>query len=919
MEDAEAPNPSPPLPFAEDDQERLAQLFEQAPSLMAMLREPEHRIVLANRAFLRLVGQKDIIGKRAEEVLPSALAEDAVRALNEAYRTGRPSRQSEVRFPAGNGNRSRGDRLLDLILQPITDRNGQVMGIFIEGSDVTDRVHAEQRLRSSFAIKTVGIIYWDAEFRLTEVNDAFSQMTGFTRDEAIGKSWRELTPQEFWPTSERAVAQLNATGEAMPYEKQYFRKDGCRWWGLFAARRVSPDEVVEFVLDITERLNAEHALRDREQRLRLIVDSATDYAILTTDTDRRVTSWSPGAERTFGYPADEIIGQSADLLFTPEDRAFGVPAQEADLARNIGSAPDVRWHVRKDGSQVFVNGSSNVLRSQSGAELGFLKIARDETERRRAEIEIRDAEERYRLAAAATNDAIWDWDLVSDSVRWNDAVEVLFGYTEGEVGPTSAWWKSRIHAEDRDRVIAAIQAVIADADTGWSAEYRFERKDGSYAEVLDRGTVLRAGGRPARMVGAIHDLSPHKRAEATLRQLNETLEHRVLEEVTARMKTEDALRQSQKLEAIGQLTGGVAHDFNNLLTVIRGAAEMLKRPTITDDKRTRYVDAIADTADRAAKLTGQLLAFSRRQALKPEVINAGERIEIIRDMLATVVGSGVRLTVDTDCEICYIEADPSQFETALVNMAVNARDAMEGTGELKIGVEPTSSVPRIRGHGAAGGEFVAICISDTGSGIPPDQLAQIFEPFFTTKEIGKGTGLGLSQVYGFAKQSGGEIDVESVTGEGATFTLYLPRISSKLGLAAAVKTDAEQVEGRGHILVVEDNEQVGAFSTQLLSELGFETTWAPSADAALKLLAEQPHHYAAVFSDVVMPGMNGVELGLEIRRREPGLPIILTSGYSHVLAQEGSHGFELLHKPYSIEDLTRVLRRVIVQRSGTVM
>jgi len=550
--------------------------------------------------------------------------------------------------------------MLRLCSQPIVGGDGAMMESLINGADEAERVRAEERLKSVLAMKTVGIIYWGPSFGLIEVNDAFLQMTGFTREEALGLTWQQLTPAEFWHASERAVEQVNTVGEAVPYEKQYYRKDGSRWWGLFAPRRVSPDEVIEFVLDVTER----------------------------------------------------------------------------------------------------------------------------------------------------------------------------------------------------------------------------------------------------------------KEAEQAVRQLNETLEGRVLEQVTARMKTEDALRQSQKLEAIGQLTGGVAHDFNNLLTVILSAAEMLRRPSLAEEKRKRYIEAIADTTDRAAKLTGQLLAFSRRQALKPEVFSVGRRIEAIKDMLRTIVGSGMELVTDTDCEICYVEADPSQFETALVNMSVNARDAMEGAGLLRIGVQPASSVPPLRGHAGTDGEFVAIRISDTGAGIPPDQLAQIFEPFFTTKAVGKGTGLGLSQVYGFAKQSGGDVVVESVVGEGTTFTLYLPRIAGARHEATAMLTENDGAQGRGRILVVEDNEQVGAFCTQLLAELGFETTWAPNAGAALQCLADNPRGYAAVFSDVMMPGMNGVELGLEIRKRHAELPVVLTSGYSHVLAQEGSHGFELLQKPYSIEDLTRTLRRAIASQTG---
>jgi CheY-like chemotaxis protein len=297
--------------------------------------------------------------------------------------------------------------------------------------------------------------------------------------------------------------------------------------------------------------------------------------------------------------------------------------------------------------------------------------------------------------------------------------------------------------------------------------------------------------------------------------------------------------------------------------------------------------------------------------LKPEVFDVPERVGTITDMLRTVVGSRIQIVTDISTGPCAVEADVSQFETALVNMAVNARDAMDGEGTLTVTVRVLSGLPPLRGHGGAPGAFVALSVADTGAGIPPDKLSQIFEPFFTTKEVGKGTGLGLSQVYGFVKQSGGDVDVESVVGQGTTFTIYLPRVERlPETLAPSREAPAASAEGRGRrVLVVEDNVEVGRFSTQLLQDLGYVTTWAANADEALRLL-DEVDGFDVVFSDVVMPGMGGVELGEAIRRRYPGLPVILTSGYSHVLAEEGRHGFELLHKPYAVEDLSRVLRRV---------
>jgi CheY-like chemotaxis protein len=370
------------------------------------------------------------------------------------------------------------------------------------------------------------------------------------------------------------------------------------------------------------------------------------------------------------------------------------------------------------------------------------------------------------------------------------------------------------------------------------------------------------------------------------------------------------------MEAVGQLTGGVAHDFNNLLTIIKSSTDLLRRPNLEEERRRRYVDAISDTVDRASKLTGQLLAFARRQSLKPEVFDAGDRIRTVTDMLRTVVGARVEIMSEFGPEPCLIEADVSQFETALVNMVVNARDAMNGEGRLTIRVAAEGAMPAIRNQPGAAGAFAAVSVSDTGSGIPPDKLSRIFEPFYTTKEIGKGTGLGLSQVYGFAKQSGGDVAVESEVGKGTTFTLYLPRAEEKAaGKGTSGSNDRPTIQdGRGRrVLVVEDNVEVGTFSTQLLQDLGYEPTWAANGEEALRLLAET-NGFDAVFSDVVVPGMSGIELGREIQRRHPGLPVVLTSGYSEVLAQEGRHGFDLLQKPYAADELSRVLRRVTRDR-----
>jgi signal transduction histidine kinase/CheY-like chemotaxis protein len=387
-------------------------------------------------------------------------------------------------------------------------------------------------------------------------------------------------------------------------------------------------------------------------------------------------------------------------------------------------------------------------------------------------------------------------------------------------------------------------------------------------------------------------------------------------DVTERRQGEEVLRQSQKMEAVGQLTGGVAHDFNNLLTIIRSATDFLRRRELPEERRRRYVDAISETVERASKLTAQLLAFARRQPLKPEVFDVGAQVDNVVQLIRPLVGGRIEISVAIEAPGCFTIADVAQFETALINLAINARDAMNDEGRLTISVTQADKLPALRGQPARSGEFIAISVADTGGGIAPENLDKIFEPFFTTKEVGKGTGLGLSQAFGFARQSGGDIAVKSAIRKGANFTIYLPQAPAPVAAGEALAIGREPAAtGRGYrVLVVEDNDEVGQFSTELLEDLGYSVRRVANANAALAILAEDEFATDLVFSDVIMPGMNGVELAGLIRERFPGLPVVLTSGYSDVLAANAHHGFELIQKPYSVESLSRILRKAIAER-----
>ncbi|PIT01719.1 histidine kinase [Bradyrhizobium nitroreducens] len=391
-------------------------------------------------------------------------------------------------------------------------------------------------------------------------------------------------------------------------------------------------------------------------------------------------------------------------------------------------------------------------------------------------------------------------------------------------------------------------------------------------------------------------------------------------EAAKRREAEEALKHSQRLEALGQLTGGVAHDFNNLLTVIRASVDLLNRPQLTEERRQRYITAIADAVARAAKLTSQLLAFARRQPLKPEVFDVGERMQALHDMLAPLLGPAIEIAMRLPTEPCLVRADAGQFETALINMATNARDAMQGKGRISFKVEPATTVPDTLADTSgsqtsasqisANRGFVSVTVSDTGIGIPAARLGRIFEPFFTTKQVGHGTGLGLSQVFGFARQSGGEVTVTSELGHGSTFSLYLPRVPPDLLPQRQAPNTAPAVAGSGiSVLLVEDNIELANFAADGLTELGYSITLVDNATDALAELVMDADRFDVVFSDVVMPGMTGLDLAQAIRDRDIDVPVVLTTGYSQALSQDGAAGFDLVQKPYSIEELSRVLHR----------
>lgn len=735
--------------------------------------------------------------------------------------------------------------------------------------------------------------------------------------EATGESYEDWIARIHPEDRQRTVEHLFDTlkSESCDYSDEYriIRSNDreTRWIRVVGKIERGPDgralRLVGADFDITDQMLARETLRESEERFRLIADSAP-VPIWVTKLDRRRSFANQAYVDFVGLPYDQAIDFDWRKVLHPDDLPHVLQQSvqgEASLkpfvleARYKNASGEWRW----------LRSASRPRWDPTGKHIGFIGVAHDITVAKQAEIELRQLNETLEERIAERTA-----ELESNEARLRAILETSNQY-QGLVNLSG----ELLYANKT--VLDGIKARSSDVigkplwDTPW-----FSATEGMSALVQEAfHTVLK--GEAVRLEMRLRLPVGERDFDFSMRPVldrhgNITGAVPEAVDITERRRGEEALRQSQKMEAIGQLTGGVAHDFNNLLTIIRSATDFLRRRELPEERRRRYVDAISETVERASKLTAQLLAFARRQPLKPQIFNVGSQVEGVAQLVRPLVGDRIEITVDIHDADCFTVADIAQFETALINLAINARDAMDGEGRLIIAVHKVSGIPGLRAQSARSGDYVAISVTDTGSGIAPEHLDSIFEPFFTTKEVGKGTGLGLSQAFGFAKQSEGDVAVTSIRGKGATFTIYLPQVQSPaVSNEAAARISEAATTGRGYrVLVVEDNDDVGQFSTELLEDLGYVVRRVANANAALAILGENEFAVDLVFSDVIMPGMNGVELAGIVRERYPGLPVVLTSGYSTVLAENAHRGFELIQKPYSVESLSRILRKAITEK-----
>ena len=662
--------------------------------------------------------------------------------------------------------------------------------------------------------------------------------------------------------------------------------------------------------DVAMRGRIEDKLRrtqiDLDQRVKERTAALADANIHLTEAQRlanlgswrwdvveNTVSWSEQLQKIYGLRPGEFKGTLQEFIgfIHPDDRAQVRTAIAAALQSGKDFSHEERI-IRPDGGIRYLHSVGEVIRDESGAAVRMLGICQDVTERKRAERALQDSEQNYRLLLRGARDyAIYMLDVQGRVRSWNDGAQRLKGYKADEI--IGRHFRVFLPQEARAGEMASDALVTAAREGQFEAETWLVRKDGSqfYASVV-MDAIRNDVGELIGFAKLTRDITTQHEAQLALEQAREQV------------------AQAQKMEALGQLTGGIAHDFNNLLMIVSGYAQILQS-RLSEQKDTHAVEAIRAAANRGERLTRQLLAFSRRQQLMPVVVDLRQRVDAVRDMLAPSLRGNIKLICDIEDNIWPVEVDLGELELALVNIAVNARDAMPDGGTITLSARNVVLKPG-SAAGALEGEFVALAIIDTGSGMPPDVLARVFEPFFTTKPVGKGTGLGLSQVHGFANQSGGAATLSSEPGRGTAVTIYLPRSANT---AADDKDSAAAADDSAHgtVLVVEDSRDVAEVTSSLLEQLGYRVVRAENAAEALRHL-QQGIGVDLLFSDIVMPGaINGLGLAQICQERFPEIPVLLTSGFSDA-AQAADGHFGILRKPFELSALEHAIE--VVMKNG---
>jgi len=867
------------------DQRRAEQeLAESEASHRAVLEQASEAIVITDSAFRILevnsrgcemfgCPRGEMLGKGASDFMPSTDVASRPPDFDLLKRSGKTLTERTLR--RGDGTVFTGEcgaRFLP---------DGRIVTII---RDITARVQAEQALREGEAKyravleqASEGVTITDEAYRFLDVNPRGCEIFGYTREQLLRMSVRDLAVPENL-TVEPLHSEEMKRSERILTERPIRRSDGSVLTVEISARALPDGRILSIVRDITERRRTEQALRESEARYRALLEQASD-GICLLSPDFRYLDVNPRACEMGGYTREEMLGMAVADVLLPEDLAAH-PLELEGLGRGDIVLTE-RPLQRKDGS-VFTSEIS-ARRFPDGR---MMAIVRDVTERKRAEQRLAESERHLERAQQLAHVGSFEADLVGWTADLSAEMARICGVPAGPCTVTFGQFMDHIPPDEQELVEGRIRRSLEDP-APFTLEHHVLRPDGSLRAVeVACEPVMDASGRVTRLLGSIQD-------------------------VTERRYLEEQLREAQKLEAIGRLAGGVAHDFNNLLTVILGFGESLLLELPLDDRRRPSAVQIRAAARRAAGLTQQLLAFGRRQRLELQDLDLNAVLVDMRDILQRLVGEHVSLVIAPGARRSQVRADRGQMEQVLLNLALNARDAMPDGGMLRITTRDVEAPERGAG---AGGLGLELALSDTGQGMSPEVKAHIFEPFYTTKEIGQGTGLGLASVYGVVTQTGGSITVESAPGQGTTFRIWLPSAEGVALPESSVHAVAAVPGGEETILLVEDEPAVRGLVTEVLRRKGYRVIEASDGHEALDQARRHSGALHLLVADIVMPGMGGRDVARRLAVERPGLRVLLISGYGNEPggpygAGPGPEAF--LQKPFTPAALAGRVREVL--------
>ncbi|MBE1161825.1 PAS domain S-box protein [Dyella acidiphila] len=771
----------------------------------------------------------------------------------------------------------------------------------------------------------VPIYVTDAQGRVVYFNAAAVRFAG--REPALGELWSvtwrlfdadgsplapEHSPMAIALHEGRVVRDVESIAERpdgsrvsfMPYPTPLFDEQGELVGGINALIDLTDQKRSEAALAQSlalreQRVRAQsfeggvamHGLSRPERDFQLLVRSVTDYAIFMLDAEGYITSWNIGAEKIKGYSEAEILGQHFSRFYTTEDRADGIPQLALARALHDGRYEAEGWRVRKDGTRFWANVVIDPVWDQDNL-VGFAKVTRDATTRRAAEVALMESERRARGILDTALDAFVQVDEAGLITEWNPQAHALFGWSrEAAVGKSLAWLCfSPDDVDTHDWFVTALHGDL--------------RHPTHQVVVIDRS----------------HQQFPVELSVSALALASGRLMNIFIRDVTEKLQMETQLRQAQKMEAMGQLTGGIAHDFNNILQGISGSLEVISMLAARgqQERSEKHIRNALESVKRAASLTHRLLAFARRQSLDPQPVDVTNLLGGMTELLRHTLGEQIALELVLSSDLWEARCDPNQLENALLNLAINARDAMPGGGRLRI--EANNALdrdPESPSLDAVDQPYVKVAITDTGIGMSEEVRQRAFDPFYTTKAAGEGTGLGLSMVYGFARQSRGYCTIESEQGIGTCVELYLPRyVGEKQRAPVPVRASKPHFVQGEHILVVEDEAVIRNVITEVLSNLGYEITQAVDGLEGVSI-AVSDYPIDLIITDIGLPGVNGRSVAEAARDRRPGLPVLLITGYdasADSAPLDLPAGTALLSKPFTVDKLREQVSRLLEWR-----